>query len=130
MNINVCVTQGTGYLSLKVTGAYSLSDFQALANRVMVESAKNNLRNILLDIVEVSGNVPTLDRFFLGEYVSRLWQPSLRVAIVYRAKDIDKFFETVAVNRATQTIVVPDLQTAWEWLTKKTARKPEAGDGK
>ena len=130
MNINVCVTQGTGYLSLKVTGAYSLSDFQALANRVMVESAKNNLRNILLDIVEVSGNVPTLDRFFLGEYVSRLWQPSLRVAIVYRAKDIDKFFETVAVNRATQTIVLPDLQTAWEWLTKKTARKPEAGDGK
>ena len=130
MNINVCVTQGTGYLSLKVTGAYSLSDFQALANRVMVESAKNNLRNILLDIVEVSGSVPTLDRFFLGEYVSRLWQPSLRVAIVYRAKDIDKFFETVAVNRATQTIVVPDLQTAWEWLTKKTARKPEAGDGK
>ena len=130
MNMNVGVTQETGYLSLKVTGAYSLSDFEALANRVMVESAKNNLRNILLDIVEVSGNVPTLDRFFLGEYVSRLWQPSLRVAIVYRAKDIDKFFETVAVNRATQTIVVPDLQTAWEWLTKKTARKPEAGDGK
>ena len=130
MNMNVCVTQETGYLSLKVTGAYSLSDFQALANRVMVESAKNNLRNILLDIAEVSGNVPTLDRFFLGEYVARLWQPSMRVAIVYRAKDIDKFFETVAVNRATQTIVVPDLQTAREWLTKKTSHKPGAGDGK
>ena len=128
--MSVCVTQETGYLSLKVTGAYSLSAFQVLANRVMVESAKNKCIHILLGIAEVNGNVPTLDKFFLGDYVSSLWQPSMRVAIVYRAKDIDKFFETVAVNRGTQTIVVPDLQTAREWLTKKTAHKPEAGDSK
>ena len=129
MNLNVCVTQESGYLSLKVTGAYSLADFQALANRVMVESA-NNHRNILLDIAEVSGNIPAMDRFVLGEYVASLWHPALRVAIVYRAKDIDKFFETVAVNRATQTLVVPDLQTAREWLTKKSSHQPEAGDSK
>jgi hypothetical protein len=129
MNMSVGVTQETGYLSLKVTGAYSLAAFQAVAKRVMVESAKNNQRNILLDIVEVSGNVPAMDRFFLGEYVSSLWPPAIRVAIVYRATEIDKFFETVAVNRGTQTLVVPDLQTAREWLTKKTAPKPEAGDG-
>ena len=130
MKLNIGVTQETDYLSLKVTGAYSLSAFQALAQRVVVEAAKNHRRNILLDIAEVSGNVPAMDRFFLGDYVSRLWPPALRVAIVYRAKDIDKFFETVAVNRATQTIVVADLQRAREWLTKKTANKPEAGDGK
>ena len=130
MRISVCVTQEPGYLSLKVTGAYSLSDFQALAKRVLVESAKNHRIHILLDISEVSGNVPAMDRFFLGDYVSGRWQHSIRVAIVYRAKDIDKFFETVAVNQATQTIVVPDLQTARDWLTKKTSNKPDAGDGK
>ena len=130
MNLNVCVTQESGYLSLKVTGAYSLADFQALAKRVMVEASKTNRRTILVDIAAVSGNIPAMDRFVLGEYVASLWHPALRVAIVYRAKEIDKFFETVAVNRATQTLVVPDLQTAREWLTKKSSHQPEAGDSK
>ena len=128
MSLSVGVTPEPGYLALKVTGVYSLSDFQVLAQRVKVEAAQHNRKHILVDIAEVSSTVPGLDRFLLGDYVASLWQHSLRVAIVYRAKDIDKFFETVAVNRAAQILVVPDRQAAVAWLTKKPAPKSEAGE--
>ena len=128
MRLSVCVTPEPDYLALTVTGVYSLSDFQALAQRVRAEAAQHDRVHILVDISAVSGTIPGMDRFFLGAYVARQWQLLLRVAIVYCASAIDKFFETVAVNRAVQVIVVPDRQAAVAWLAKRLSTMMAAGN--
>jgi hypothetical protein len=116
MSIDVSVTQQPGYLSLKAEGIYTLPDCEGLADRVVAESSRTDCTNILIDLSELTGNVSDIDRFWLGEYVARVWKPPLRVAIVYRASEINKFFENVASNRAVSTRVEPDVQTALKWL--------------
>ena len=116
MSISVGSAQESGYRSIKVKGTYSLSDFQALADRIRAESLEHNCKNFLLDVSAVIGNVPVMHRFFLAEYVPKLWGITIRVAVVYRAEDINKVFENTAVNRSVRTIVVPDVQTALNWL--------------
>jgi hypothetical protein len=130
MSISVSSVQETGYRSLKVKGTYSLSNFQALADRIHAESLEHNCKNFLLDVSEVIGTVPVMHRFFLAEYVSKLWGTTIRVAIVYRAEDISKLFENAAVNRSVNTIVVPDVKTALKWLLGGAQSQPSVGDGK
>jgi hypothetical protein len=130
MSISVSVTQETGYRYMKAKGTYSLSDAYALLDRIYAESLETNCKNTLLDISEVAGKVPGMDRFNLAEYASGLWKYPIRVAIVYRAEEIDKFFENAASNRGVSTIVVPDVQTALKWLIGNTPSKSDAGDRK
>jgi hypothetical protein len=130
MSISVSVTQETGYRYVKVKGTYSLSDAYALFDRIYAESLETNCKNTLLDISEVAGKVPGMDRFNLAAYASRLWKYPIRVAIVYRAEEIDKFFENAGSNRGVSTIVVPDVQTALKWLIGNTPSKSDAGDRK
>ncbi len=129
MSISVSSVQEAGYRSIKVKGTYSLSNFQALADRIHAESSEHDCKNFLLDVSEVIGTVPVMHRFFLAEYVSKLWGTSIRVAIVYRAEDISKLFENAAVNRSIATMVVPDVQTALRWLLGNTPSEPSAGNG-
>ncbi len=42
MSISVSSVQEAGYRSIKVKGTYSLSDFQALADRIRAESLEHN----------------------------------------------------------------------------------------
>lgn len=130
MSISVCVYQRTGYRFVKATGNYSTAEGQTLADRIHADWLETNCMNYLLDISEVIGNIPKMDRFHLAEYISGLWEHSIRVAVVYRAEEIDKFFENAAVNRGVQVIVVPDVQTAVKWLIGNNPNQPEAGDGK
>ena len=130
MSIDINVTQEKGYLFIKVTGEYSLMSFHSLIERVIEETTKSDSKNIMVDISEVTGTIPVMDRFYLAEYASGIWKRDVRVAVVYRANEIDKFFETVAVNRAAQTVVVPDMQSALEWLMGSTHDEPAADKDK
>jgi hypothetical protein len=125
MNINVCVTRLAGYLSIKVDGDYSLSTGQAIIDRVLAESLKNKQDKILLDLRDLNGSIPGLDRYELGEYASSRWKQPLRVAIIGKAEEINKFFENVAVNRFVRTFVVTDFHAALDWLAGKSFEKAD-----
>jgi hypothetical protein len=125
MSIIVSVTrQKEGYLYIKAKGNYSLIAAKTVIDRVLAESLLN-YKNILLDITEVIGTIPDIDRFLLGEYASTCWKHPLRVALVGRAETINKYFENVAVNRFVWTIAVPDVPTALNWLIEKSVNDKE-----
>ena len=130
MNTEFVVTRNAGYLLIKVTCDYSLPTGQAIIDRVLAESQKYKENNILLDMREVNGSIPGLDRYELGEFASIRWKQPLRVAIIGKAEEINKFFENVAVNRFVRTFVVPDLHTAVEWLNGISSEKADANIGR
>jgi len=116
MGLSVFSKQEVGYILLKATGSYNRKEVQDLSNSIHAQLADNKCKNLLVDISEMSGKIPNIDRFLLGEYVSKFRESGYRIALVYRAEGINKFFETVAANRAIKIIVVPDIQTGLTWL--------------
>lgn len=120
MSIDARATREAGYLLIKVTGDYSLTSYMGLIDRVAVASEEAGQTNVLVDITDVAGNPPGVDRLDLGKYAAKVWEHRIRVAVVARAEVIDKFFENVAVNRAVRVVVVPDVRMAQAWLLRET----------
>jgi len=116
MSLSIFSKQEDGYILLKATGRYNRKEVQDLSNSIHAQLADNECKNLLVDISEMSGKIPNIDRFLLGEYVAKFRESGYRIALVYRAEGINKFFETVAVNRAIKIIVVPDIQAGLTWL--------------
>ncbi len=126
MSLKVLINQEASYLLLKVQGEYSLEALESLFSQIREESIEKGYKNILVDISGVSGTMGDMDSFSLGKMASRTWG-GLRVALVYRGAQINKFFEDVAFNRGVQTIVVQDINLALEWLTGSPPNKQNAG---
>jgi len=65
----------------------------------------------------MDGKVSILDRFELGVLVVRKLRGTIRkAASVYRAQEIKKFAEDVAVNRGGNMRTFSDLEAALQWL--------------
>jgi hypothetical protein len=121
MELHSSITQETDYLYVKITGEYNLAGFQSLIDQIYAAAMEKDRKDVLMNILEVTGRVPVMDRFTLGEDAARVWKHEIRVAIVYQASEIYKLFENVAVNRSAQVIVVPDMQSAMRWLKGRDA---------
>lgn len=61
----------------------------------------------------------TSDRYFLGENLALKLEKEIAIAVVWPVEHIDKFAETVALNRGGKMFVVGDVKSAEEWLKKE-----------
>jgi len=52
----------------------------------------------------------------MGKFVASILPQTLKVAVVYRAELINKFFENVAVNRGANLVVLSDRASALRGL--------------
>ena len=106
-----------GYLYAKITGAYNETAFMSYAEKIYEACKREKTYKVLLDGLVVRGtDVPTTDRFFIGERYAEVLGSKIKLAVLWREKHIDHFYETVVRNRGGFVFVSGDLESALEWL--------------
>lgn len=111
-NLTVC----DSHLVLAVSGDYASESLSELGDLVAEASETHSCDRVVLDLRQLQGLVPNMDRFAAGVYASQIWTRSLHVAIVMQPEQIKKFFENTAYNRGVQTLVVSTMEEARAWL--------------
>ena len=106
-----------GYLSLTISGEYDKMDFLSYPQLVKDECEKEGTHKVLVNALNVTEtNPPTMERFFFGEKLADVLHGKIKFAFVWPEKDINKFTETVAINRGGYVWVFGDVETAKKWL--------------
>jgi hypothetical protein len=105
------------YLYLIISGDYDATDFLSYPKIIREECEEKKIFYVLLNGLLVNGtNISTMERFFLGEEIARVLRSDIKLAVVWPKEHIDKFAETVAINRGGNIFVVDDMEKAKEWL--------------
>lgn len=105
------------YLYFTISGEYDRADFTSYAALILKECGKQNVHKVLINALQVSGtDLSIMERYIVGEYIAQLFPSSIKLAVVWPEEDINKFAETVAVNRGVFIRVFPDVAVAEHWL--------------
>jgi len=106
-----------GYLQLNITGAYDIDVFLSLPAIIKAKCEKEKMFKVLVNGLDIKdADLTTSDRYFLGEKFGEEFRHYINIAVVWPAIYIDKFAETVALNRGGKMYVTGDFTTAEEWL--------------
>lgn len=116
MSLEVQVQEVNGHLLIRAEGWYSFDGLSALFERVKAECEKRDRPRVILDVSEISGTIPLMDMYVLGERCSKDRKLPLRIALISPEVGMYSFFENVARNRGVQIAVVPNQGAALEWL--------------
>jgi len=120
MKSQLAIERKENFLYYTLSGEYDKNDFLSYPGKVAATCEKEQIFNVLINALKVNGtNLPTMDRYFLGEAIAKLLGPKIKLAIVWPGEHINKFTENVAVNRGTQLLIVGDFETAKKWLLKE-----------
>lgn len=114
----LAITEHHGWFAIDVAGRYDLEDAQALIHRVLAEADARQVRRALVDLLQVAGNIPDWERFFLGKETAAVLGASVQLAVVAPAEKINYFWENVAVNRGARVGVFPNRLEAQAWLLR------------
>jgi len=104
------------HVRFDVVGPWNLPDIFALIDRVREEADAAGLERALVDLREVPGPIPEMERFFAGERVATVLKHRIRLAVIARAEYINHFGENVAVNRGARMAVMSSEEHARAWL--------------
>src|SRR4029079_2128394 len=116
MKIKYSIERRKDYLCFTITGEYDTNEFKSHAEFLARECQKEKISKILVNALQMSGtNLTTMERYLVGEKIAEMF-PTIKLAVAWPEKDIDKFAETVAINRGGFIQVVPDVETAEKWL--------------
>lgn len=108
------------YLLLVLSGEYDKEDFMLYPKIVAEACEKENVARVLVNCLSLKGtDVPTMDRFFVAEHIAGLLGSKVKLAVVWPKEHINKFAETVALNRGSLIKVVDSVETAQQWLLSK-----------
>ena len=104
------------HVRFDVAGPWNLADIFALIERVRAEADGAGLERALVDMREVPGPIPEMEKFFAGERIAAVLKHRIRLAVVARAEYITHFGENVAVNRGARMAVTSSEEHALAWL--------------
>lgn len=77
---------------------------------------KNNCTKVFFDASNTKGRLTTFERFDLGLKAAMVFRSEIKLAVLYRAADINQFAETVGVNRGLNVRIFSERSKALEWL--------------
>lgn len=106
-----------GYLSFVVKGKYIFNELNDLIEVVRNKSDEFSCPKILFDFTAVEGLMPDLDKYKIGIKVAGEITGRIRMAIIDRPENINKFGETVSLNRGANVRVFNNNPLALQWLT-------------
>ncbi|MHC4598049.1 MAG: hypothetical protein ACYS47_03495 [Planctomycetota bacterium] len=112
------VTPREGYLHVEFTGAFSVSAAKGVVDVMVAACAKEKCAKVLCDYTAMSGEMPVMDRFAVGEYAGTAVGPVIKIAMLGRPDQRlpDDFLENVAVNRGMRLKIFSDREKAVAWL--------------
>jgi hypothetical protein len=123
----------TGYLRMTCGGQYESSLNDEITDQVMWACEKYQPSKMLIDTLQVEGQMSTMDRYNLATLSAKKYLDeklagkiqSCRFAYVGNDPMIDprRFGETVAVNRGINLKVFTDMKEALAWLEVEPAEE-------
>jgi hypothetical protein len=129
MALGVSIHEEPGYLVIGVEGTFEIGEMKKMIRNLATESEKRGYDQALLDISKIEGPIKQFDRFLIGQHAAEHWRPGLRVAVVYRADEINRFAEGVATSRGANLRVVPDVQSGLHWLMEDLPNAEDSQSG-
>lgn len=107
------------FVRLTATGKYTLAgllDFIALIKK---ESERTERPNVLIDCLQVEGNMTEAERFKGGQRIAEVFGPRIKAAVLMQAERTTKLGELAAVNRGAKFLVTDSEDEALKWLIGK-----------
>jgi len=107
------------YIYVKYEEAYSKKIIIELMEETYKKSNELGCYKLLGDISTMEGKVSTIDRFEFGVKGANLFRGGYKIALIYRPEEINRFAETVSINRGLRARIFSDKDTALKWLLGK-----------
>ena len=116
------------YLSITVSGHFSLSDVKIMYTDALESLLDNNFSKLFFNAYKVKGKVTTIDRYYFGEFAALeslkyMGKGLNRIAVsIYGIEPIidpERFGEIVARNRGLNLKVTTDKIEALQFLGVK-----------
>jgi hypothetical protein len=104
------------YIFVKFNEPFQLDRLLKLMDEVAEACRETGCGKVLVDLREMPGRISAMDRFQMGVYGSKLFQKLAKVAVVYRKEEINRFAETVGMNRGLHARIFSDIEEARAWL--------------
>ena len=111
------------YLRAACSGSYAYEDVRRVYEDAIATASARDVPKILIDMREVVGDIPTMERFNLGSYLAELClehqkSARFRIAVIGKAPLIgpERFGENVARNRGVLGLATTNLDEVREFL--------------
>ena len=125
-DITITITIEENFIVLFASGNYPLSNANYLFKHSIDSALLHNKRKILIDVRNIKGTIPFIDRFQFAENLANYKAEHAlakvnKIAVVGYEPIIhkDKFGETVAVNRGVNARTFTEMSNALIWLTEE-----------
>ena len=116
MGLQVRFEEASGYLSVLVSGRYSLADFLDAIDRIGAESSALRARCVLINLLGIVGHIPDLDRYDLGLRAADALGRLDKLACIAALDQVNYLAENVAQNRGLNVRVFVDEAAALAWI--------------
>lgn len=109
-----------GYIYVEYDEEYSIDVFVSTSKQVFELCRKENYKKVLVNVTNMPGKIKTLQRFEIGVQGALIFRNLIKVAVLYRASEINWFAETVSKNRGLNAKIFSQMDEALKWLGVET----------
>ena len=120
MSLSIEYKNYTEYLFAKIVGEWKQPDMNLLLEDLKINAVKFNKNYILIDAFKLTLPNTEFVRFSTGEKIASIFSYPYKIATFSQSELINKFAETVAVNRGANFKVFHSESEAKEWLLSKS----------
>jgi anti-anti-sigma regulatory factor len=104
------------HIILVIVGEFDKNEFMTYPKLLLDECKKENVNKVIIDALNLIGtDITTMDRFDVGESIANHLR-GVKLAVVWPKEHINKFTETVAINRVSLINIVDTIDAAQKWL--------------
>jgi hypothetical protein len=125
MTIETLYKTHPGYLFVKVSGQWTVTDMKQAIDEIRTEADRQGSKRLLLDMCELPRPGSEMTRFWSGGYLAKVLPPPFKVAAFANPEDINKFGENAAVNRAALFQIFSEERAALRWLMEESNKQPK-----
>jgi hypothetical protein len=105
------------FLSVFIEGNWLEEDVIPVLEAIRERAKDLQYYKVFIDALKLNPPLSEMIRFYTGEKIASIWGASLKVAVHGPAEHINRFTETVAINRGAFSFRVFDnLEEAMQWL--------------
>lgn len=117
MKIQITFEVFDEYLKIFISGENPYDEIEEIITTIKKLADENNRTKVFLDTMNVSG-LSEMEKYFAGEQGAKILGHKIKTAVVSAPERINKFMETVAVNRGARLRVFGSESEALNWLLK------------
>ena len=112
----VVIKRKKGYLSVEYAKPYNIDDLLSFSKEALEISKAEGYKKLFLDISKMPGRIKPMERYEVGVKAATLFRYKLKVAVLYKTEEINRFAETVALNRGMNVKIFNTKEEAISWL--------------